>query len=176
MLNRRRFVRTLGASAVIPALSGAVQGVATPAGSAVGTRSRIDLNGQWERRVAGQLIEVVEVPSSMRPSGFYQLGREFALPDLSPHERAVLHFDAITYFARVSVNGTELGTMGPYVPYEFDCTRACRKGNNSIQVAIADLTPGPDGGGKDELALGVNRGWEAYGGIIRDVYLEVRPS
>ena len=65
--------------------------------------------------------------------------------------------------------------MGPYVPYEFDCTRQCRKGTNAIQVAIADLTPDPNGAGKDELALGVNPGWEAYGGIIRDVYLEVAP-
>jgi hypothetical protein len=134
------------------------------------------LNGHWERRVAGKLIDVVEVPSSLRPSGFYQLGREFLLPALTPDERAVLHFDAITYFGRVSVNGTELGTMGPYVPYEFDCTRQCRKGSNLVQVAIADLTTDPSGAGKDELALGVNRGWEAYGGIIRDVYLEVRPA
>jgi hypothetical protein len=88
----------------------------------------------------------------------------------------MLHFDAITYFGQVSVNGTKLGTMGPYVPYEFDCTRQCRKGSNVIEVAIADLTPGPNDAGKDELALGVNPGWEAYGGIIRDVYLELRPA
>src|SRR5206468_2976389 len=30
--------------------------------------------------------------------------------------------------------------------------------------------------GKDELALGVNPGWEAYGGIIRDVYVELRAA
>jgi beta-glucuronidase len=134
------------------------------------------LNGQWERRVDGELHDIVQVPSSLRPSGFYQLSREFLLPELSPHQRSILHFDAITYFARVSVNGTELGTMGPYVPYEFDCSRLSRKGTNAIQVAIADLTPDPSGAGKDELALGVNPGWEAYGGIIRDVYLEVRPA
>jgi hypothetical protein len=122
------------------------------------------------------LYDIIEVPSSLRPSGYYQLRREFLLPEISPHLRAMLHFDAITYFGRVSVNGTELGTMGPYVPYEFDCTRPSRKGNNAIQVAIADLAPDPSGAGKDKLALGVNPGWEAYGGIIRDVYLEVRPA
>jgi len=36
----------------------------------------------------------------------------------------------------------------------------------SISVTISDLTPDPTGAGKDELALGVNPGWEAYGGII----------
>ena len=177
MFNRRRFVRTLGASTVLPALSHALEAfTSAPSESVAGTRSRVDLNGQWERRVGGELYDIVEVPSSLRPTGCYQLRREFLLPELSPHQRAMLHFDAITYFGRVSVNGTELGTMGPYVPYEFDCTRQCRKGSNAIQVAIADLTPEPSGAGKDELALGVNRGWEAYGGIIRDVYLEVRPA
>ncbi len=177
MFNRRKFVRTLGASTVLPALSHAVGAfTSAPSEPVAGTRSRVDLNGQWERRVGGELYDIVEVPSSLRPSGCYQLRREFLLPELSPHQRAMLHFDAITYFGRVSVNGTELGTMGPYVPYEFDCTRQSRKGNNAIQVAIADLTAEPSGAGKDELALGVNRGWEAYGGIIRDVYLEVRPA
>ena len=177
MFNRRKFVRTLGATTVLPALSRALRGFASsPPESAAGPRARVDLNGQWERRVADELYDIVEVPSSLRPSGYYQLRREFLLPELSPHRRAMLHFDAITYFGRVAVNGTELGTMGPYVPYEFDCTRPSRKGANLIQVAISDLTPDPSGGGKDELALGVNPGWEAYGGIIRDVYLEVRPA
>jgi hypothetical protein len=177
MFNRRRFVGTLGASTVLPALSHALGGfAATPAESWAGTRAKIDLNGEWERRVGGEMYDLVEVPSSLRPSGFYQLGREFVLPELSPHQRAMVHFDAITYFGRVSVNGTELGTMGPYVPYEFDFTRQAKKGTNTIEVAIADLTPDPSGAGKDELALGVNPGWEAYGGIIRDVYVEVRPA
>src|SRR5208337_1321721 len=177
MVNRRSFVRTLGASTVLPALSHALAGFASaPSESGAGTRSRVDLNGQWERRFDGELYDLVEVPSSLRPSGYYQLRREFLLPELSQHQRAMLHFEAITYFARVAVNGTELGTMGPYVPYEFDFTRQAKKGTNTVEVAIADLTTDPSGAGKDELALGVNPGWEAYGGIIRDVYVEVRPA
>ncbi len=66
--------------------------------------------------------------------------------------------------------------MGPYVPFEFEFTPQAKKGANIVEVAIADLTPEPGGAGKDELALGVNPGWEAYGGIIRDVYAEVRPA
>src|SRR5271157_563420 len=177
MYDRRRFVRTLGASAVLPALSQALEGMATaPSESTAGKRSRVDLNGQWERRVDGELYDLVPVPSSLRPSGYYQLRREFLLPELSAHQRAMLHFDAITYFGRVAVNGAELGTMGPYVPYEFDFTHQVRKGSNAVEVAISDLIPDPSGAGKDELALGVNPGWEAYGGIIRDVYAEVRPA
>jgi hypothetical protein len=156
------------------ALAGSASAASEPA--AGGGRSRVDLNGHWERRIGDARYDIIQVPSSLRPSGFYQLRREFLLPKLSPHQCAILHFDAITYFGRVSVNGTELGTMGPYVPYEFDFTRRAKTGTNTVEVAIADLAPEPGGAGKDELALGVNPGWEAYGGIIRDVYLEVRPA
>ena len=177
MVNRRKFVATLGGCAVLPAVSRALErSESKPAEAAAGARSRVDLNGQWERRIDGELYDVVQVPSSLRPSGYYHLKRQFLLPELSGHERAILHFDAITYFGRAFVNGAELGTMGPYVPFEFDFTRQAKKGSNTVEVAIADLTPEPSGAGKDELALGVNPGWEAYGGIIRDVYAEVRPA
>jgi hypothetical protein len=177
MVNRRSFVRTLGASTVLPVLSHALAaGASRPSESAAGARSRVDLNGKWERLVGDKLYDLVEVPSSLRPSGSYQLRREFLLPELSAQKRAILHFDAITYYGRVAVNGTAIGTMGPYVPYEFDCTHQAKIGTNSVEVDITDLGPEPGAAGKDELALGVNRGWEAYGGIIRDIYLEVRPA
>jgi hypothetical protein len=139
-------------------------------------RSRVDLAGTWERHVHGKLLDVIPVPSSQRPLGFYHLQREFLLPALAPQQRAVVHFDAIAYHGRVSVNGAELGTMGPYIAHEFDVTAHVKEGKNQIDVAIADLQPDPAGAGKDEIALGVNPGWEAYGGIIRDVYAEVRAA
>ena len=145
-------------------------------GTVAGSRSRVDLAGTWERHVDGRLLNVIVVPSSQRPSGFYRLKREFLLAALPVHGRVILHFDGITYHGRAFVNGVELGTMGPYVPYEFDFTKHAKEGRNKIEVAIADLSPDPTGAGKDELALGLNPGWEGYGGIIRDVYAEVRPA
>jgi hypothetical protein len=145
-----------------------------PAEGARGQRSRVDLSGAWERHVNGKFLDVISVPSSQRPLGFYHLKREFLLPVLSGTERAILHFEAITYHGRVFVNGAELGTMGPYIPYELEFTKQAKEGRNGIEVAIADLVPEPSGAGKDEIALGVNPGWEAYGGIIRDVYVELR--
>ena len=139
-------------------------------------RSRVDLAGTWERHVHGKLVEVIPVPSSQHLLGFYHLKREFLLPALTSRQRAIVHFEAITYHGRVFVNGTELGTMGPYLPYEFDITTQAKEGKNQIDVAIADLTPDPTGAGKDEIALGVNPGWEAYGGIIRDVHAEIRSA
>jgi len=177
MVNRRRFVASLGGCVVLPAASLALHGSQTNGDTpAAGARSRVDLNGQWERRIDGEVYDIVQVPSSLRPSGNYRLKREFLLPELSTHERAILHFDAITYFGRAFVNGAEIGVMGPYVPFEFEFTPQAKKGANIVEVAIADLTPEPSGAGADELALGVNPGWEAYGGIIRDVYAEVRPA
>jgi hypothetical protein len=141
-----------------------------------GLRSRADLNGKWTQYIDGQYIGSVIVPSSQHPIGLYSLKRSFLLPKLPAGNRVLIHFEAITYSAKVFINGKELGSMGPYLPYEFEFTECAREGNNDVEVLIADLTPMADGTGKDEIALGVNLGWEAYGGIIRDVYIEIRPS
>ena len=140
-----------------------------------GHRSRTDLHGVWDRYVNGERFDAVPVPSSQPPLGCYRMKRECMLPDAGPHRRAFLHFDAITYYGRAFWNGAELGVMGPYVPHEFEITQALRSGRNLVEVEIADLVPAKGGAGKDEIAIGVNPGWEAYGGIIRDVYVEYRP-
>jgi hypothetical protein len=169
-MNRRNFLGVAGTAA---ALGGSVAGqdplVASP-------RARIDLNGSWKKAISGTIVGSLAVPSSRRPSGSYELVREIVLPRLGRNECAVLHFDAITYFARVSVNGTELGAMDPYVPYEFDITRSVRERSNIVSVHLKDLPGEDDHEAIDQLELGVNPGWEAYGGIIRDVWIEVRPS
>ncbi|HZP01741.1 MAG TPA: glycoside hydrolase family 2 TIM barrel-domain containing protein [Terriglobia bacterium] len=175
MISRREFVTTLGASTL---LSGTPSLRAQAAGteSAQSGRSRINLNGEWERYIAEDLYDVVQVPSSLRPSGLYRLKREFLLPRLNSSQRAFAHFEAINYFGRVSVNGRELGTTIPYVPFDFEFTRDAKEGRNAIEASIRDLGTDPSGAGRDEIALGVNPGWEAYGGIIRDAYVEVRPA
>lgn len=174
MINRRSFLTALGASTILPGISGLSESRSRIEEKT--SRSRMSLNGEWDRYLRGQFYEQVTVPSSHPPIGLYTLKRSFLLPRLAAGERAFLCFEAITYYARVAVNGTELGAMGPYVPYEFEFTAQAKEGSNQIEVTIADLTPFEDGGGTDEIALGVNPGWEAYGGIIRDVYVELRPA
>ncbi|MGH7868218.1 MAG: hypothetical protein ACREP9_11505, partial [Candidatus Dormibacteraceae bacterium] len=46
------------------------------------SRSRQDLGGRWERHVHGKQFDVVQVPSSLHPLGYYKLHREFLLPKL----------------------------------------------------------------------------------------------
>ncbi len=176
-MDRRKFVTVLGASTVLPAFS-SLRG--KPASghpeNPIRSRSRIGLNGPWERYIDGVLYDVIPVPSSQRPIGSYELRREFLLPKLGGGERVVLRFEGITYYGEVAVNGRKLGTMDPYVPYEFEFTKEAKEGTNRVEVRIVDLAPGPKGEGKDEVELGLNPGWEAYGGIIREVYAEVRPA
>lgn len=140
------------------------------------TRQRIDLAGRWERIVNGESWDFVHVPCSLRLAGTYILKRNISLSRVPAGARSYIHFEAITYYAEVTVNGTKLGHMGPYIPYEFESTHVFREGENTIEVLIRDLTAGRDGSGKDELAIGVNPGWEAYGGIIRETWIEIRPA
>jgi len=173
MINRRGFLGTLGASAVV----GAIPVLGSESKDAVSrSRQRVTLNGDWELRIDGKLRDIVTVPSSRHPSGFYSLKRTFVLPRLTGGQRAFLHFEAITYCGKLAVNGKQLGVLGPYVPYDLEFTDAAREGNNDVEIEMADLVPWPDGTGRYEIALGVNPGWEAYGGIIRDVWAEVRPA
>jgi beta-glucuronidase len=176
MISRRGFVKSMGMGTVVPGLASALGTAPLQPEPPQSSRPQVTLNGTWQRHLLGSPYDVVQIPSSQRPLGYYQLKRDFVVPSLTSNQRAVLHFEAITYHGRVFVNDVEIGTMIPYVPHEFDVTRQLRPGNNNLVVAIADLTPAPDGAGKDEIEIGINPGWEAYGGIIRDVYLEIRPA
>lgn len=169
-MKRRNF---LSAAGVLPLLSPTRAAAESGAAS---HRTRIDLNGTWERSIAGRRVGSLAVPCSLPPSGRYELTRTCAVPRLVGGQRAFLHFEAITYFARVFLNGVEVGVMDPYVPHEFEITRGLKEGNNEIRVALADLVPESNGAGSDQIRLGVSPGWEAYGGIIRDVWVELRPA
>lgn len=170
-MNRRHFLGTAGAFAgtVIPSYSAPAPGT--------GQRNRISLNGTWDQSVAGERLREVLVPSSLRPSGSYALSRRLPPLKLGAQERAILHFEAIALLGRASCNGQALGEMNPYVPYEFDITSLLRERDNTVKVDLVDLVPeGHSGKEAEAVELGVNPGWEAYGGIIRDCWIEVRPS
>jgi hypothetical protein len=168
-VKRRHFLASFGAIAASVPEGHAAETNASP-------RARVSLNGRWERHVNGALLDHVEAPASLRPSGFYTLKRSFTLPRTAPGERTFVRFEAVNYYGRVLVNGAGLGSTIPYVLGEFECTKHVHPGINAIAVEIADLCPGPNGEGADEVWLGVNPGWEGYGGIIRDAWVETRPS
>jgi len=175
MINRRGFLGTLGASAVLSSVP-VLGSRSTAATAAPGPRPQVSLNGNWGLEIEGTPWGSIAVPSSFHPLGLYTLKRNFLLPRLTSGVRAFVHFEAITYCGKLAVNGKPLGVLGPYVPHEFEFTDVAREGQNEVELQMADLVPFPDGTGQAEIALGVNPGWEAYGGIIRDAWVEIRPA
>lgn len=95
---------------------------------------------------------------------------------MGPADRAIVGFDGISFHARISLNGVDVGSVGPYTEHAFDITEHLRPGLNGLCVRIHDLAPEAGGSGSDAIRFGMGLGWEAYGGIIRDIWLEVRPA
>src|SRR5271165_5349889 len=125
--------KNVGARHAIEGFASVAAGLAiplsgTPQAPPPHTRSRVDLAGTWERRVHGKIVDVVPVPSSQHPLGFYHLQREFLLPALTAQQRVFVHFDAMTYHGRVFVNGAEVGTAIPYLPFDFEFTEQAKEG------------------------------------------------
>src|ERR1039458_8823775 len=142
MIDRRRFLTSCGLAAITAPALGLSGGVSEDLPQVL--RSRTSLNGEWTQYIDGQYIGQVIVPSSQHPIGLYGLKRSFLLPKLPAGNRVFVHFEAITYKAKVSINERELGDMGPYLPYEFEFTDYAREGKNDIEVLIADLAPMAD--------------------------------
>ncbi len=82
--------------------------------------------------------------------------------------RVVLRFDGVNQRARVWLNGELVGdNLDSYLPFEFDVSGHLRfDDDNSLAVRV-DNTRRP------EDVPGMERGWRTYGGILRDVRLEV---
>jgi len=100
--------------------------------------------------------------------------RSFDLPPLPANAIAQLHFGGTFYRARVWVNGVEVGSHeGGYHQYSFDVTPQLRA-TNRIAVAI-DNRPGmftiPGFGARGAPDAWYD--WWSYGGIVRDVWLNV---
>jgi hypothetical protein len=129
-------------------------------------QTRIDLAGRWERRIGGQPHDSVLVPSSYRPVGTATLRRSFDLAAAPDNRRVILHFEGVAHQAQVRVNEASIGTMGPWTPYDFDITSKIKQGSNQLDVDVTDW----------QVPLGPSGAWEATGGIIRDVYVDLRPD
>jgi hypothetical protein len=129
-------------------------------------QSRVDLAGDWDRYLGDQFYDSVKVPSSYRPVGTARLCRRFDLPAMAPNNRAILVFEGTAMDATARVNGKEVGRLGPWLGGEMDITASVKTGRNELEVEVSDL----------QVPLGPNAAWEGYGGIIRDVYIDVRPD
>lgn len=118
---------------------------------------------------------------------FYQ--KEFTIPSAFRDERIVLRFGSATHFARVYLNGKEIGQhKGGFLPFEFEIQDMIKPGTkNVLTVAIdnrVDLSTLPVGIIREkEIAPGVkktvnipNFDFFNYSGIMRPVKIYTTPK
>jgi beta-mannosidase len=126
---------------------------AAPAG---GGRLELDLGGRWERSPDGSTWQKIVVPDGFgteeehsRHFGPMWYRRAFAdprvdAPDGSP-TRTRLRFAAVDYFARVTLNGEDLGEHeGCFAPFGFDVTTRLAPHNElvvEVQDPLEELDP-----------------------------------
>ncbi len=121
--------------------------------------NRQTLNGIWNYRIGKGEVTEISVPFSKNPVGHFECEKIFDLPQIS--KKIFLKFYGITYYAKVILNGAEIGEMLPYSEYMFDISNIVTEKNNHLLLEMEDISP----------AFGPTAGWENYGGIIRDVEL-----
>jgi beta-glucuronidase len=103
--------------------------------------------------------------------GWYR--RSFTLPADAQNGHLRLRFNAVYYLARVWLNGQFLGEHeGGYTPFEFDVTRIARPdGPNVLAVRVDNLRT------TNRIPAILRPDWSFdwwnYGGIVRDVSMEV---
>lgn len=108
-------------------------------------------------------------PTDDNPTGRYRVSFDLPASWPGPGEgaRAVLRFDGVESWAKVWLNGTELGTsLGSRLPVEFDATDALKPAGNVLAVKVCQWSAGSYVEDQDQW-------WLA--GIFRDVTLIARP-
>lgn len=125
-------------------------------------RDKISLNGTWDWFLPGGEKQNISVPSSYLCVGEAIFEKTIEL-NKKEGKNIFLVFEGITYEAEVCINGVNIGSMLPYVRYKFDVTGHILEGCNTVRVNLKDIT----------ARYGPTEGWESYGGIIRDTYLEI---
>src|SRR5215216_192445 len=113
------------------------------------------------------------MPDYSEYEGFAWYRRTFTVPPESRNAHLRLRFEAIFYLARVWLNGQYLGQHeGGYTPFEFDVTSIVKADDvNVIAVQVDNLRA------TNRIPVVIRPDWSFdwwnYGGITRDVSLEI---
>ncbi len=122
-------------------------------------------------------VDLIDIPSSwntaVRELKYYEQSlwyyRHFKRPENKARSRVFLHFEGSYYRTKVWLNGKEVGEhLGGFTPFEFDVTDLLEK-NNLLAVMVNSSRDA-------DRAPTTITDWFTYGGIYRDVYLELRPA
>ncbi len=146
----------------------------------------LNLNGLWNLKLGDGTESKILVPyppesalsGVMKHSDRLTYRRTFAVPKDWLGQRVLLHFGAVDWEAKVSVNGQELGThRGGYDEFSFDITDALKPaGPQEVTVEVFD--PTDDSGqprGKQTLKPGGIM-YTPTSGIWQTVWLEPVPA
>ncbi len=94
----------------------------------------------------------------------------FRRPTVGKGRRVFLCFEGSYYRTRVWLNEKTVGEhLGGFTPFEFDVTDLLTSGENLLSVQVDALR-------LPERVPTTVTDWFTYGGIYRDVFLEVRPD
>jgi beta-galactosidase/beta-glucuronidase len=157
--------------------------------------SYLNLNGTWEHAFTAADAPAPEaydgpilVPFSpeaplsgvgrqLQPDERLWYRRSFSLPDGFVRDRVLLHFGAVDQTCTVWVNDVEVGgNDGGYWSFSLDVTDALRAGDNSLVVAVRDLSDGHQhASGKQRLKRGAIW-YTAQSGIWQTVWMESVPA
>ncbi|MEE1353070.1 MAG: glycoside hydrolase family 2 TIM barrel-domain containing protein [Acutalibacteraceae bacterium] len=96
------------------------------------------------------------VEKTVKPDDVLYYHTEFTVDEDFLNEVTLLHFDAVDYLCKVTLNGTELGThAGGYIPFQFDVSEIIRPGKNELSLEVTDPSDtGDQARGKQVLAPG----------------------
>jgi hypothetical protein len=110
----------------------------------------LNLNGLWDIKLGDGTETRILVPFAiesalsgvMKRSDRVTYRRTFEVPAAWNGRKVLLHFGAVDWEAKVSVNGRELGVhRGGYDPFSFDITEALKKeGGQEVVLEVFDPT------------------------------------
>jgi hypothetical protein len=149
-------------------------------------RDWLNLNGLWDLKLADGTSAKILVPypvesalsGVMKHSDRLVYRRTFEVPRAWGGKRVLLHFGAVDWETKVSVNGKELGThRGGYDGFSFDVTDALTpSGPQELTVEVFDPTDsGQQPHGKQVLKPGGIM-YTPTSGIWQTVWLEPVPQ
>ncbi len=159
--------------------------------------SYLTLNGKWDYAIlrksepfGGEYQGKILVPFSpeallsglpegtcVKPDDALYYHRTFDVPALFLKAHTVLHFDAVDFECKVTLNGAIVGEhSGGYMPFALDVTDAIKIGENTIEVVVTDPS---DTSYHTHAKQAIKRGGIWYtpqSGIWQSVWLESMPE
>ncbi len=131
-------------------------------------------------------IPGVEDPAPDRYMDGAWYRRHFTVPADAAGKYVKLMFEAANYFTDVWINGKWIGCHeGGYTPFAFDVSQYLNYGQDNVIAVRVDNIPWLPNGDTSPEALATNShntvpyvtgDWWNYGGITRNVYLEISPQ